>query len=721
MLKIKQLGVVFIIIVFPFIAITRGGTLPLEANLDDGYNMWLRYVKVSDKKLLEAYRSQVSNVDLNANSQVMQAVASELKRGLGQLLETTISFENKIKNGGLIVGTPENSPLIASQKFVELSRISDEGYLLKTKNVNGKTITFIAANTEVGVLYGTFAFLRRLQTHQDISKINTMSSPKMELRMVNHWDNLDRSVERGYAGISLWDWETLPLVKNNRYVDFARASASIGINAIAINNVNADPKFITVEYLDKIAVIANIFRAYGIKIFLSVNYASPIALNNLKTADPENAMVKKWWRDKVDVIYSKIPDFGGFLVKADSEGQPGPKTYGRNHAVGANMLAEALEAHKGLVLWRAFVYGHTQDDRVREAFDEFVPLDGEFKDNVILQIKNGPLDFMPREPFSPLFGAMPKTNLMIEFQVTQEYLGNGNHLVFKAPMFKEVLQADTFGNGKGFTVAKILEKKVFAYKHSGMTAVVNPGMAPNWTRHPFVQSSWYAFGRLAWDYNLSSDHIAEEWIKMTFSNDQNVLKSLKEIMKESAIAAVEFREPLGLTHIGTGAHYGPAPWSERSKRFHHASKDGLGYDRTASGSNAIEQYNSAIERVLEKPETTPEKYLLWFHHLPWDYKMKSGNTLWEELVSRYYEGVETIVNIQQKFNLLKNDIDKDQFRLISTLLSIQVNDAKLWRNSCVLYFQQFSEMPIPDNFEVPDHELEYYRNIKYKRNDLSLH
>lgn len=719
MFKLRALIFIFFVIVSP--CLTKSSDLYANIIFGDGYDMWLRYVKVSDESLLEVYRNQVSNVIINSNSKVMKSVESELKRGLGQLLEKSISFENESVNGSLVVGTPKNSKLIASQKFKELSNISEEGYLLKTKIVDGNKITFIVANTDIGVLYGTFAFLRKLQTQQNISSLYLTSSPKMELRMVNHWDNLDRSVERGYAGISLWDWKTLPKVKNNRYVDFARLSASIGINAIAINNVNADPKFITVEYLDKIAVLANIFRAYGIKIFLSVNYASPIALNNLKTADPENGMVKKWWRDKVDVIYSKIPDFGGFLVKADSEGQPGPKTYGRNHAVGANMLAKALEDHKGLVLWRAFVYGHTQEDRVREAFDEFVPLDGEFKDNVILQIKNGPLDFMPREPFSPLFGAMKKTNLMVEFQVTQEYLGNGNHLVFKAPMFKEVLDSDTFGNGNDFTVAKILEKKVYAYKHSGMTAVVNPGMAPNWTKHPFVQSSWYAFGRLAWDYNLSSDHIAEEWIKMTFSNDQNVLKSLKEIMKESAIAAVEFREPLGLTHIGTGAHYGPAPWSERSKRFHRASKDGLGYDRTASGSNAIEQYNSAIQEILKKPETTPEKYLLWFHHLPWNYKMKSGNTLWDELVSRYYEGVERILNIKQKFTLLKNDIDKDQFRLISTLLSIQFNDAKLWRNSCVLYFQQFSEMPIPDKFEHPDHELEYYRNIKYKRNDLSIH
>ena len=710
----------FLIILFISLICISGLDNRLYAGVNSagGYDMWLRYSKISDDSLLEHYRGQISNVIINSNSEVMSSVKSELNRGLGQLLDHKINFINELKASSLVVGTPENSSLIASQEFNELKNSSTEGYVLKAKTIKGKKLIFIAANTDVGVLYGTFAFLRMLQTQQDISKLDSMSVPKMELRMVNHWDNLDRSVERGYAGISLWDWNTLPHISNDRYTDFARASASIGINAIAINNVNADPKFITKEYLNKIAVLADIFRAYGIKLFLSVNYASPIALGNLKTADPENFEVKEWWKNRVDVIYSKIPDFGGFLVKADSEGQPGPKTYGRNHAIGANMLADALKKYNGLVLWRAFVYGHSQEDRVREAYDEFIPLDGKFNDNVILQIKNGPLDFMPREPFSPLFGGMKNTNLMIEFQVTQEYLGNGNHLVYKAPMFKETLEADTFGNGINSTVARILANQVYDYKHSGMTAVVNPGMATNWTGHPFVQSSWYAFGRLAWNYNLSSDEIAEEWIKMTFSDDLEVIKSLKDIMNESAIAAVDFREPLGLTHIGTGAHYGPAPWSDRSKRFHKATKDGIGFNRTASGSNAIEQYNPEIRIKLKNPDTTPEKYLLWFHHLPWNYTMKSGNTLWYDLVTKYYEGAARVKSIKQKFSVLKGKIDKDQFKLIDSLLSIQTTDARIWRNSCVLYFQQFSEMPIPDKYEIPEHNLEYYKNIRYSRNDL---
>ncbi len=415
-----------------------------------------------------------------------------------------------------------------------------------------------------------------------------------------------------------------------------------------------------------------------------------------------------------------IPDFGGFLVKADSEGQPGPFAYDRNHAEGANVLAEAIEPHGGVVIWRAFVYSPEQEDRFREAYDEFVPLDGDFKDNVILQVKNGPIDFQPREPFSPLFGAMEETNTMLELQITQEYFGFSYHLAYQGTLFEEALDSDTYAKGEGTTVGDVISGDVFDYEHTGMAGVLNIGNYRNWTGHPFVQSSWYAYGRLAWDYTLSAEEIADEWMKMTFTNDQQFTDPIGEVMMESREAGVNYRSPLGLTHLyAQGHHYGPAPWTSDLLRadwtavyYHKADEEGIGFDRTETGSNAIEQYHEPLQTQFSRVETTPEDYLLWFHHVDWNYKMDSGRTLWEELVHKYYEGVEQVRWMQEQWNSIEGLIDQERFEHVKALLQIQEKDAVRWRNSCVLYFQTFSEMPIPDQYEKPEHDLEYYKSLE---------
>jgi alpha-glucuronidase len=553
-----------------------------------------------------------------------------------------------------------------------------------------------------------------------LNEISVQSAPKIQRRVVNHWDNLNRRVERGYAGLSLWEWGTLPEYRHPRYTDYARINASLGINGTVINNVNANPRILTDQFLEKVAVLADIFRPFGITLYLSVFFNSPVNIGGLSTADPLDPEVREWWRKKVDEIYTYIPDFGGFLVKADSEGQPGPHGYGRDHADGANMLAEALEPHGGIVMWRAFVYDPEQDDRFREAYDEFVPLDGNFKDNVIVQVKNGPIDFQPREPFSPLFGALPQTNTMLELQITQEYFGFNLHLAYKGPMYTEVLNADTYAKGEGSTVAKVIDGSIFDYNLTGIAGVINPGTDRNWTGHPFVQSSWYAFGRLAWDHTLTAEEIADEWMRMTFTNDERFLDTVIEIMMESREAGVNYRNPLGLTHLyAQGHHYGPAPWTKDLPRadwtavyYHRASSYGIGFDRIETGSNAVEQYHQPVRDMFADVDRIPEDYLLWFHHVNWEHPMSSGRTLWDELVYRYYYGVEAVRWMRETWNSIEGLIDQERFELVKALLKIQERDAVRWRDSCVLYFQSFSGMPIPDGYEKPEHDLEYYIKLE---------
>ncbi|MDZ7692837.1 MAG: alpha-glucuronidase family glycosyl hydrolase [Balneolaceae bacterium] len=689
---------------------------------DDGYKLWLRYDEISDNSVLQQYRANIQEVVLQGNSETYSIVEEELKNGISGLLGRDIPVSSQLSNrSALIVGTPSSSSIISSLNLENrLKSVGDEGFILEQQTVDGSPQLVIAANTDVGALYGAFHLLRLMQTHKDLRNISVESAPKIQHRVLNHWDNLDRTVERGYAGLSLWEWKTLPNYEDYRYADYARANASIGINGTVLNNVNADPRMLTEQYIKKAAKLADIFRPFGIKVYFSANFFAPERVGGLENSDPLNPKVQQWWKDKADQIYKHIPDFGGFLVKANSEGQPGPQNYGRSHAEGANVLAEAVAPHGGIVMWRAFVYSPEQEDRFREGYDEFVPLDGEFADNVILQVKNGPIDFQPREPFHPLFGALPQTNTMMELQITQEYFGFSNHLAYMGPLYTEALNADTYAKGEGSTVAKVIDGEIFNYEHTGVAGVANTGTNRNWTGHPFGQANWYVFGRLAWDHTLTAKEIADNWIRMTFTHDENFVEPVKEIMMMSREAGVRYRNPLGLTHLyKQGEHYGPAPWTSDLPRpdwtavyYHRADSEGIGFDRTETGSNAIEQYQPEVREKFDELEDTPEEYLLWFHHVSWDHKMSTGRTLWEELVHRYYQGVEDVREMQEKWATVEGLIDQQRYDHVKALLEIQEEDAVWWRNACVLYFQTFSEQPIPSQYEKPEHSLDYYKQLE---------
>jgi len=695
----------------------------LHLYAEDGYRLWLRYDKVTDKSVLVAYQAQISNLLVQGNSPTLLAAKEELEKGLSGLLSKTVPSVSSVQEHSLIIGNAATSPVITSLKLTELSKLGNEGFLITTKSISGKKCIIITGNTDAGVLYGVFHFLQLLQTHKTIQQLAITSSPKIQRRILNHWDNMNRTVERGYAGFSLWKWHLLPGYIDQRYKDYARANASIGINGTVVNNVNANAQMLTKEYLVKVAALAAVFRPYGIKVYLSAKFSAPIEIGKLKTADPFDAQVKEWWNKKVDEIYSYIPDFGGFLVKANSEGQPGPQNYKRTHADGANMLADALAPHKGIVMWRAFVYSNeTPTDRTKQAYDEFKPFDGTFKSNVIVQVKNGPLDFQPREPFHPLFGAMSNTPVMAEFQLTQEYLGQATNLVFEGPLMKEVLEADTYSNGKGTTVAKIIDGSADHHLLTGMAGVSNIGDDRNWCGHPFAQANWFAYGKLTWDHTLSSAAIADDWIRMTFSNDASFINTTKKIMLASREVMVHYMTPLGLHHImGDSHHYGPSPWSDRLGRadwnpvyYHKADSSGIGFERTDKGSNALEQYAPGVRKIYQDPATCPDEYLLWFHHIAWKYKMKSGKTLWEELCSKYYSGVTDVRNMQQTWDKLKGNIDDERFDHIKMLLAVQEKEAVWWKNACLQYFSTFSLMPIPAGYEQPDHTLEYYKNLRFQ-------
>jgi alpha-glucuronidase len=657
---------------------------------EDGYELWLRYKPLENAS---QYRAMISGIYMERNSPTLKAAAEELSNGLKGLLNKKFPFQPAAQQGSIVVAKTQSSG------------IGKEGFKIAA---SGKTIN-ITANTDIGLLYGVFHFLRLLQTQQNIAKLNITSAPRIELRLLNHWDNLNRHVERGYAGISIWDWHKLPDYIDPRYKDYARANASIGINGAVLTNVNANAMVLTSMYLEKVKALANVFRPYGIKVYLTARFSAPVEIGGLKTADPLNTGVQQWWKKKADEIYALIPDFGGFLVKANSEGQPGPQNYDRTHADGANMLANAVAPHGGIVMWRAFVYSNeTPDDRFKQAYNEFKPLDGKFSRNVLVQVKNGPIDFQPREPFHPLFGAMQQTPLMIEFQLTQEYLGFATHLVYLPVMFKEVLEQDTYAKGKGSVVANFVE---------GMAGVANIGNDRNWTGHPFGQANWYALGRLAWDHELSAATIADEWIRQTFTNNQRFVDTVKQIMLRSHEAAVNYMTPLGLHHImGYSHHYGPAPWYDKAPRadwnpvyFHRADSAGIGFDRTVTGSNALAQYQAQASAQYD----TAEKYLLWFHHVSWDHKMHSGRTLWEELCYLYNNGVNDVRLMRDQWSGMEGLIDTERFQQVRMLLNIQEKEAVWWRDACLSYFQTFAGKPIPAGCEQPKFTLQYYKSLQF--------
>lgn len=570
----------------------------------------------------------------------------------------------------------------------------------------------ITASNPIGLLYGAYELIRLQNTdayntgsgnQQNFSKaIDETEKPQVGLRILNHWDNLDGSIERGYAGKSIFKWEEIKLGKNgkggsiskslhDRLITYARANASLGINGSVLNNVNASPKMMTAEYINKVKVIANILRPYGIRVYLSINFASPMALGYTKTADPLDKKVQQWWKKKAKEIYAIIPDFGGFLVKANSEGQPGPGDYHRTHADGANMLADAVKPYGGIIMWRSFVYGanHKGEDRVKQAVSEFKGMDGKFRDNVILQSKNGPLDFQPREPYAPIFDNIKQTPQIAELQITQEYLGQSKHLTYLAPMWKEFF---------GFVNPDRLV---------GISGVANIGDDANWCGHPFSQANWYAFGRLAWNPSLTAEEIAHEWLVQTYENqDERFTKPVEMMMMTSREACVNYMMPLGLHHIFKfDHHYGPEPdgfiasypleWCP--VYYHKADAQGVGFDRSSKGTNAVGQYPEPYRSLYDNIETCPEEYLLWFHHVPWTYKMKSGSTLWQELCMKYNMGVAMVEVYRDFWHTSAKQYMKgheQEWQHTDSLLNVQLENAKEWRNTCLKYFQTFSKMKI---------------------------
>jgi alpha-glucuronidase len=696
--------------------------------MEDGYRLWLRYEPVASPELLAAYRATFSRLVCEGNSPTLRAARDELTRGLTGLLGArprTGAAGPSPGESAIAIGTPDGSPLVAAAGLAgPLAATGDEGFVIHRARVGAESVTIVAANRDVGVLYGVFHLLRRLQTETPLADLETASAPRVKLRMIDHWDNLDGTIERGYAGHSLWDWHKLPDYLSPRYEDYARAEASIGINAVCLTNVNADPLVLTAEYLPKVAALAGVFRRWGIRVFLTARFSAPIEIGGLTTADPLDRGVAAWWRAKAEEIYRHIPDFGGFVVKANSEGQPGPQDYGRTHADGANLLADAVAAGGGLVIWRAFVYrADVDEDRAKQAYTELTPLDGQFRPNAVLQVKNGPVDFQPREPFHPLFGAMSKTPLFLEVMLAQEYLGFATHLVYEAPLIKEVLDADTFAAGAGSTVARVIDGSLHGDRPTGIAAVANTGDERNWCGHPFAQANWFAFGRLAWDHRLDPAAIAGDWLRMTFSNDARFLAPATAMMLGSREAPVNYMTPLGLHHLmAKDHHYGPGPWvaPERdnvradwtSVYYHRADAAGLGFDRTVTGSDAVAQYHSPLRERFGDPAACPEELLLWFHHLPWDHPMQSGRTLWDELCQRYDAGVDFVCGMRETWSDLAAYVDLDRFEHVAELLAIQEKEARWWRDACLLYFQTFSRRPFPADCTPPQRSLAELMQIR---------
>ncbi|WP_414607245.1 alpha-glucuronidase family glycosyl hydrolase [Stenotrophomonas sp. FR010] len=691
------------------------------ARAEDGYRLWMRYQPVATTVAAD-YRRQLAEVVAPDGTPMQRATRDELARSLSGLLGTAPPMRTAITTDhALVLGTPQSSALVAAFGN-EIATLGDEGFLIQQVRTGGRDVLLVAARRDVGVLYGMFHLLRLLQRGMPLQGLDVRESPRVALRVLDHWDNLDRYVERGYAGSSLWDWQTLPQWRDPRYTDYARANASLGINGTVLNNVNASALSLSPGYLAKAAALADLFRPYGIRVYLSARFSAPIELGGLATADPMDPDVRRWWRDKVDEIHARIPDFGGFLVKANSEGQPGPQDYGRSHADGANLLADALAPYNGVVMWRAFVYSHeVPEDRAKQAYSEFVGLDGAFRPNVIVQVKNGPIDFQPREPFHPLFGAMPRTPLMMELQITKEYLGFATHLVYLGTLYEEVLQADTHARGEGSTVARVVDGSLEGHALTGIAGVANIGMDRTWSGSHFDQANWYAFGRLAWNPQQSARAIAEDWAALTFSPDPQVTGPIVRMMMDSREAAVDYMTPLGLHHLmARGHHYGPGPWVDGGPRadwtsvyYHRADSQGIGFDRSAGGSNAVGQYAPQVAEIYGDSARVPESLLLWFHHVPWDRRMRSGRTLWDELVGRYSRGVRQVRSMQDTWAALRDRIDPQRHRHVAAFLQIQHDEAQWWRDASVAYFQSLSGRPLPAGEQPPPQPLSYYQALQF--------
>ncbi len=675
---------------------------------NDGSKLWLNYQKIENetyrKQLLKSYET----IQLYNDTERTQLAAKELQMAFeiftGKKLTITVNNKTQL---------PKTISLALVNK--EVLKNSD-AYIINSKPKN----TQLEGLTDKGLLYATFALIRKFQMEESLAFTQT-ENPKIKYRMLNHWDNANGTVERGYAGSSMWKWFELPYRVDPRYIQYARANAALGINAVSINNVNASSRFLTAEYLEKIKAVADLLRPYGIQVFISVNFRSPKTLGGLATSDPLDKEVQDWWKAKTDEIYRYIPDFGGYLVKANSEGEPGPQDYGRTHADGANMLANAMGDKAGIVIWRAFVYNADPNgDRFKEGYEQFKPLDGQFHKKVIVQVKNGPIDFMPREPFHPMFGAFPNTPLAMEFQITQEYLGHSTHLVYLAPMFKECLDSDTYAKGEGSTVAKVVDGSLFNHDLSLMAGVANTGSDANWTGHPIGQANWYAFGRLAWNPQLSSEQIADEWTKLTLTKNKAAVVKIKNVLMGSLPTYIKYTYPLGLHHMmGESHHYGPQPWLEKSGRpdwtsvyYHRATTEGIGFDRTGKMSNALSLYHPELQKKWNNAATCDLNYLMWFHHLPWNHQLSTGKTVWNELMTRYYEGAKEVEKMSEKWQTLANDIDSETFANVAGRLKIQEKEALWWRDACYLYFHTFTKQPLPHGLTPPQRTLEDVKKLE---------
>jgi alpha-glucuronidase len=672
----------------------------VSAQAEDGYRLWLRYAPLDHAEAQAARPVLGQGVQLlGERSATVDAAVEELGRAGAGMTGTTAS-----PHPGLVLARADRLGSGGYQPEPRLAGAPQGSYAIRADRANR---IVIAANDDLGLLYGTYALIRHVQATGGLAGVAQFSAPAMPLRMLNHWDNPDGHVERGYAGRSIFDWWHLPEKLDPRMIDYARANASVGINGVVVNNVNARAFMLEPRYIAKLARLANAWRPYGIRVYLSARFSAPRDIGGLATADPLDPEVRAWWQAKADEIYASIPDFGGFLVKANSEGQPGPQDYGRTHADGANMLAEAV-GERGTVIWRAFVYS-AQDstDRAKQAYAEFVPLDGHFADNVIVQVKNGPIDFQPREPFHPIFGAMPRSRVLLEAQITREYLGQATGIVYLAPMWKEVLEADT---GRGGTVAAIV-------KPVGMAGVANTGSARNWSGTHFDQANWYAFGRLAWDPSLSAKTIAREWAAQTFVRDPAPRDAIVRLMAGSRESVVKYMTPLGLAHLmGTGHHYGPAPWVCDLARpewnpcyYHRADRQGIGFDRTARGSDALSHYAPAVAAQWADAGTIAEDYLLWFHHVAWDHGLKGGRTVWEALVESYDAGEREVAARAAEWERLAPAIDPERHAAVAADLAIQRQEARWWRDASIAYWQSLNGLELPAGARAPAETLETYQ------------
>ena len=670
---------------------------------------WLRDEPVADAARLDSYRRRCAHAYVAEKSPELAAVRAELRRALPDLLDAQPHLWQHpptTVDGFLAVGTPDDMAMIADTvPRSDVDELADGGYVLRAVTWNDMDCLVVTGSTDRGLVYGTFHLLRLLRTGRPIDDLAIREEPAYANRIVDQWDTpFHRSVERGYGGESIFDWERLPDLRE-RYVDYARLLASVGINGIVLNNVNTEKpprpsasdafdafegwQLLETRRLEDLTGLAALFRRYGIRTYLSVNFAAPMLVGDLDTADPLDDDVRAWWRQKVDEIYDLLPDFGGFLVKADSEGQPGPYDYGRDHVDGANAIAQALEPHGGRVWWRAFVYG-THEDRAVQAYDTFQPLDGDFADNVTVQVKNGPIDFQPREPVSPLFGAMPETDLGLELQIAQEYTGQGVHATYHLPMWKEVLDFDTHARGDGTPVRDLLQGD-----GEGIVGVANVGEDYNWTGHYLAQANLYAFGRAAWDPGRSTADVTDEWVRQTFGTDQSVVDAVSEILHASWSACIDYETGgLGLMHMMHNGeeflenHYEPAP--EEWPGYHGATADGIGVDRTASGSGYTTQYPDPVAERYESIVDCPDEYLLFFHHLPWEHELTDGRTVVQRLYDNCFAGVEAAERLRARWLSLEGSIDERRFHHVATRFDEQVAHAERWRDVLTSFFYEHS-------------------------------